>query len=69
MPARTFAVFMSLEPAFGVLSGLIILNEMLAGAQIGGVAMVVIAAAGAAWSSADGKVRDAGLNVADAPPT
>jgi inner membrane transporter RhtA len=59
MPARTFAVFMCVEPAFGVLSGLLILNERLAWAQIGGVAVVIIAAAGAAWSSADEKRRDA----------
>jgi drug/metabolite transporter (DMT)-like permease len=52
MPSRTFAVLMSLEPAFGVLSGLVILNERLAPAQMAGVAMVIVAAAGAAWSSA-----------------
>jgi inner membrane transporter RhtA len=52
MPARTFAVLMSLEPAFGVLSGLIILNEMLAAEQMAGVATVIVAAAGAAWSGA-----------------
>jgi inner membrane transporter RhtA len=69
MPARTFAVFLSLEPAFGVLSGLLILNERLDGIQISGVAAVIIAAAGAAWSSADEKMHDALPNVADAPPT
>ena len=68
MPARSYAVFMSLEPAFGVLSGLIILQERLSGVQIGGVAAVIIAAAGAAWSSADQKLR-AQANAADAPPT
>ena len=52
MPARTFAVLMSLEPAFGVLSGLVLLGETLAARQATGVAMVIIAAAGAAWSSA-----------------
>lgn len=52
MPARTFAVFTSLEPAFGALSGLILLHERLAPAQIAGIAAVMIAAAGAAWSSA-----------------
>ena len=54
MPARAFAVLMSLEPAFGVLSGFVILHEVLAGRQIAGVAMVVVAAAGATWSSAGG---------------
>lgn len=51
MPARTFAVFMSLEPAFGVLSGLVILGERLALAQVLGVIIVMVAAAGATWVS------------------
>jgi inner membrane transporter RhtA len=66
MPARSYAVFMSLEPAFGVLSGLVILHERLSGAQISGVAAVITAAAGAAWSSAGQRSR---ANPADAPPT
>lgn len=53
MPARTFAVFTSLEPAFGVLSGLVLLGERLGLVQIGGVALVIAAAAGAAWSSSE----------------
>lgn len=69
MPARTFAVYMSLEPAFGVLSGLLILHERLAGVQIFGVAVVIVAAAGAAWSSAREKTRDVRPQIADAPPT
>jgi inner membrane transporter RhtA len=68
MPARSYAVFMSLEPAFGVLSGLAILHEKLSGAQIAGVAAVIIAAAGAAWSSTD-QTMSAQANAADAPPT
>lgn len=52
MPARTFAVFMTLEPAFAILSGLIILGETLATAQIAGIAVVMAAAAGATWNSA-----------------
>lgn len=69
MPARTFAVFMSLEPAFGVLAGLLILNERLAGAQMAGVGVVIVAAAGAAWSSAGRRARDARPEIADGPPT
>ncbi|MDQ0463094.1 inner membrane transporter RhtA [Caulobacter ginsengisoli] len=53
VPARTFAVFTSLEPAFGVLSGLVLLHERLTLAQTAGVAVVIAAAAGAAWSSAE----------------
>jgi len=52
LPARTFAVFTSLEPAFAVLSGLLILDEKLAWPQISGVVMVMIAAAGAASRTA-----------------
>jgi inner membrane transporter RhtA len=64
MPSRTFAVLTSLEPAFGALSGLVILHEALAPAQLAGVAAVIAAAAGAAWS---GKPRPPALT--DAPPT
>ena len=59
MPARTFAVFTSLEPAFGALSGLVLLHERLAWPQVAGIAAVIAAAAGAAWSGAQ----------APAPPT
>lgn len=68
LPARTFAVFMSLEPAFAVLSGLAILNEQLALVQLGGVALVVLAAAGAAWSGASRASVDAPHHLTDAPP-
>ncbi|HEX3918666.1 MAG TPA: EamA family transporter [Caulobacteraceae bacterium] len=53
LPARAFATFTSLEPAFGVVSGLVLLNQRLSPLQIGGVALVISAAAGAAWSNAD----------------
>lgn len=52
VPARSFAVFTSLEPAFGVLSGLVLLHERLSLAQTAGITLVVAAAAGAAWSGA-----------------
>jgi inner membrane transporter RhtA len=65
LPARTFAVLTSLEPAFGALSGLILLHEALRPEQVLGVAAVIAAAAAAAWTS-----RPAGHAVAtDAPPT
>lgn len=53
---RTFSVFTSLEPAFGVVAGFFILGEALGIAQIAGVGLVIVAAAGAAWSN----VRDTG---------
>ncbi|HEY2709412.1 MAG TPA: EamA family transporter [Caulobacteraceae bacterium] len=67
MPARTFAVFTSLEPAFAVMSGFLLLHEQLAPGQLAGVAVVMTAAAGAAWSSSR---ADPGAHaiVADAPP-
>jgi inner membrane transporter RhtA len=66
LPARTFATFTSLEPAFGVLSGWVLLGQHLAASQIAGVAVVITAAAGAAWSSA---ARPATADIADVPPT
>ena len=68
LPARTFATFTSLEPVFGVLSGLFILGERLTLIQVSGVAMVIVAAAGAAWSSA-GRAAQASTSIAEVPPT
>lgn len=62
MPARTFAVLTSLEPAFGALAGLVLLHERLAPTQLAGICAVMAAAAGAAWS---GKPR----GPSDIPPT
>ena len=66
MPPRVFAVFMSIEPAFGVLFGFLILHENLTPVQIAGIAMVITAAAGAA--PAPGPPRPI-PGPADAPPT
>ena len=51
LPARTFSVLTSTEPAFGALFGFLVLHERLAAHQLAGVAAVMVAAAGAAWSS------------------
>ena len=67
MPAKTFAVFMSLEPAFGVLSGLFLLNEVLSELQMSGITLVIIAAGGAAWWSRERK-RPEKSAPTDAPP-
>lgn len=66
LPPRVFAVFMSLEPSFGVLFGFLILQERLTPFQIAGIAMVIAAAAGAAWSA---RPRTAPSSPADAPLT
>lgn len=68
LPARTFAVLTSLEPAFGVLFGLLILGERLSLAQTAGVVAVMAAAAGAAWSSADERRSEASADPAETPP-
>lgn len=66
MPPRVFAVFMSIEPAFGVLFGFLILHENLTPIQIAGITMVILAAAGAAASARSAQAHP---GPADAPPT
>ena len=51
MPARTFSIWMSLEPAVAALSGLLFLSERLSVLQMVGIAAVILAAAGATWTS------------------
>jgi inner membrane transporter RhtA len=48
VPARTFGVLMSLDPAFGALSGLIFLGESLTPIQWAGIASIMAASAGSA---------------------
>jgi inner membrane transporter RhtA len=47
MPARTFSILMSLEPAVAAVCGLLFLREQLTGAQWTAVALVIAASAGA----------------------
>jgi len=47
MPTRTFGVLMSLEPAVGALSGLLLLGERLTPAQSAAILLVMAASAGA----------------------
>ncbi|WP_374469404.1 DMT family transporter [Phenylobacterium sp.] len=58
LPARTFAVLTSTEPMFGALFGFLVLHERLAPHQLAGVAAVMAAAAGAAWSSTREPVKE-----------
>ncbi len=51
MPARTFGILMSAEPAIGALSGLVFLGEHLRSSQWLAVVLVMLASAGAALSS------------------
>ncbi|MDB4879411.1 MAG: transporter [Gemmatimonadetes bacterium] len=52
MPARTFSIFMSLEPAVAALAGLVFLGERLGRVQWLSVALVIAASVGASLTSA-----------------
>lgn len=47
IPARTFGTLMSIEPAFGALSGLLFLHEYLSLAQWAAIACIILASVGA----------------------
>jgi Predicted permease, DMT superfamily len=53
MPARTFSILMSLEPAVAALCGLLFLGEQLTVAQWAAVAMVIGASVGATATARD----------------
>jgi threonine/homoserine efflux transporter RhtA len=52
VPAGTFGIWMSLEPAVAALVGLVLLSETLVGREWVAIVMVIVACAGAARSSA-----------------
>lgn len=52
LPARTFGVLMSIEPAFGALFGWALLQEQLALVQWAAIAMIIVASIGTTWSAA-----------------
>ncbi len=66
IPAGTFGIWMSLEPAVAALAGLILLGEALVARQWLAIGLVVIACAGAAGGSAG---RDQRPPDAPAPPS
>jgi inner membrane transporter RhtA len=51
LPARTFGILMSLEPAIAALSGLLFLGERLTGAQWAAVVLVIAASVGVTWTT------------------
>ncbi len=51
LPTRTFGVLMSMEPALGALSGLVLLHETLTAIQWGAIACIMSASAGSAATS------------------
>ncbi|MFC7546434.1 DMT family transporter [Plantactinospora sp. GCM10030261] len=60
MPARVFAILLSLEPAIGALVGMVLLGELLAWSQVLGVACVVGAALAATLISTSVRRRRRG---------
>ena len=55
LPAKTFSVLQSLQPAFAALSGLIFLGEILSGLQWLAIFCIVVASAGATLSAPEKK--------------
>ena len=51
MPAATFGVLMSLEPAIATAVGFVVLGQVLAATELVAIAAVALASAGASWSS------------------
>ncbi|MEU0674911.1 EamA family transporter [Streptomyces sp. NPDC006172] len=58
LPASTFAVLMSLEPALAALSGFLVLDQALSASQAAAIALVVAASMGAVRTQV-GRVRTA----------
>jgi inner membrane transporter RhtA len=52
LPARTFGILMSIEPAFGALFGWAILHEVLTGLQWAAIAMIILASIGTTRTAA-----------------
>ena len=51
LPARTFGILMSIEPAFGALIGVVYLHEMLTAIQWTAVGLIIVASIGATASA------------------
>lgn len=51
LPPRVFGVLMSLEPVFGALFAWGMLGERLTGRQGAGIALIIVASAGATWTA------------------
>jgi inner membrane transporter RhtA len=51
LPARTFSILMSIEPAFGALFGLVYLHEWLTAIQWTAIVLIIVASVGATASA------------------
>jgi inner membrane transporter RhtA len=67
MTHAAFATLMSLEPAFGVLLGLVVLSQQPSGLQLVGIVLVVLAGAGAQRGGRRGAQAPAGTAGPDNP--
>ncbi len=56
LPAKTFSILLSLEPALASLSGLLFLNEVLSYPQWLGVGLVILASVGSTLSVTDPRI-------------
>jgi inner membrane transporter RhtA len=54
VPAATYGVLLSIEPAVAALTGLLILGQRLAALEVAAIVAVVVAAAGASWTARPG---------------
>jgi inner membrane transporter RhtA len=54
LPARVFGVLLSLEPAVAALAGFLVLGQVLHLRSLGGIGLVVVASAGAAYQATGG---------------
>ena len=55
VPAATYGVLLSIEPAAGALMGFLILSQRLTLTEIAAMVAVMVAAAGASWASGAGR--------------
>ena len=55
VPAATYGVLLSIEPAAGALTGFLILSQRLTLIEIAAMIAVMVAAAGASWASGAGR--------------
>jgi inner membrane transporter RhtA len=55
---RVVGTLFAVDPAMGALIGALVLGDRLSGAAIGGIALVVVAGAGAVWSAGRGRAAD-----------
>jgi inner membrane transporter RhtA len=55
VPAATYGVLLSMEPAAGALTGFLILSQRLSLVEIAAMVAVMVAAAGASWTSGAGR--------------